>query len=108
MLLGGRPQLRIICRIAAIDEDRTADFVTADKFWHGARARLDRIQRLSPRERDAIAIFSLNGSPIEGGSDTGPSEIAVTSAIKLITMITKEETFRSLSRRSALLVPGLF
>ena len=53
-MLGGRRQLRIVRRIAAIDEDRTADTATAEKFWHDARARLGRIHRLSPRDRDAI------------------------------------------------------
>jgi hypothetical protein len=38
VLLAGRPQLKIVCRIAAIDEDLTGDTAAQEMFWHAARA----------------------------------------------------------------------
>jgi hypothetical protein len=53
-------------------------------------------------------IFSPKGSPFERGSDTGLSEIAATSAIKLITMIARKR--RSIPSQDGRFssVPGLF
>jgi hypothetical protein len=54
VLLAGQPQLKIVCRIAAIDEDLIDDPAARDPFWHSARARLGRLSRLQPRDCDEI------------------------------------------------------
>jgi hypothetical protein len=68
VLIAGKSQLRIVCRIAAIDEERTEDPATADRFWHDARARLGRLHRLSPRDVDvieaALAVKVPKQSPV--------------------------------------------
>jgi hypothetical protein len=54
VLLEGRPQIKIVCRVAAVIEDRLNDPAEHDRFWHVARARLGKMLRLSPRDRDEI------------------------------------------------------
>jgi hypothetical protein len=71
VLLAGRPHLRIVCRIAAIDEDLAADPAMADKFWHDARARLGRLHRLSPRDRDQIEALIAEGAEAVAGPSGG-------------------------------------
>jgi|SRR6516165_2402316 hypothetical protein len=56
-LIEGRPQMRIVCRVAAINEDRTDEISERDYFWHQARRRLGKLQRL--HQRDIGAIESL-------------------------------------------------
>jgi hypothetical protein len=53
-LLDGRPQMQLVCRLAAIDEDRIGDVEAQEKFWHDARARLGRLCRLTDRDLDGI------------------------------------------------------
>jgi hypothetical protein len=53
-LLDGRPAIKIVARIASIDEDRIDDVGAADRFWHAARRRLGKLHRLSGRDRDDI------------------------------------------------------
>jgi hypothetical protein len=63
MLLGDRPQLKIVCRIASISEDRLTDPAEHDRFWHVARARLGKFHRLSPRDCDEIESALANKVP---------------------------------------------
>jgi hypothetical protein len=59
-LLDGRPAIKVVCRIATIDEDRVDDIGAADRFWHAARERLGRLHRLSGRDVDEIeALIAL-------------------------------------------------
>jgi hypothetical protein len=53
-------------------------------------------------------IFSLKNWPFERGSDTGPTEIAVTSTIKLRKIITRKRRSIPSQDRRLLCVPGLF
>ncbi|MGV7219329.1 hypothetical protein [Bradyrhizobium sp. UFLA05-112] len=54
VLVEGRQLLKIVCRVAAVIEDRLNDPAERDRFWHAARARLGKAHRLSPRDRDEI------------------------------------------------------
>jgi hypothetical protein len=54
VLLGGRPTLKIVCRIARVIEDRIGETSERDRFWYNARMRLGRLHRLSQRDRWAI------------------------------------------------------
>ena len=54
VLLEGRPALKIIFRVASVIEDRLNDTAQRDRFWSVARARLGKLHRLSPRDRDEI------------------------------------------------------
>ena len=51
----GRPTLKIICRVASVIEERLNDPAERDRFWHVAGARLSKLHRLSPRDRNKIA-----------------------------------------------------
>ena len=62
VLLGGGPQLRIVCRLAAIEEDRTSDAAAQEKFWYDARARLGRF--LKPRDRAEIERLLAKRVPV--------------------------------------------
>ena len=62
VLLCGRPQLRIVCRVAAIEEDRTSDAAAQEKFWYDARARLGRL--LKPRDRAEIERLLAKRVPV--------------------------------------------
>jgi len=54
VLLGGKPAIKVICRIAAIDEDKIDEEAARDRFWHAARARLGKLYRLDGHARDGI------------------------------------------------------
>lgn len=54
VLLEGRPALKIVCCVASVIEDRLNDPAERDRFWHVAGARLSKLHRLSPRDRDEI------------------------------------------------------
>jgi hypothetical protein len=56
VLLDGRPQLEIVARLAAIDEDRTDEAATRDLFWRDARRKLGKL-RLSPRDIWQVEIM---------------------------------------------------
>ena len=63
VLLEGKPQLKIVCRIAAIDEDRVDQAAARDLFWHDARARLGRLYRLAPRDVWQIELLLAKRVP---------------------------------------------
>jgi hypothetical protein len=46
VLYGGKPVLKAICRIGAINEDAVADVAAADRFWAHASRRLGKLSRL--------------------------------------------------------------
>ena len=54
VLLTGKPQLRIVCRIASYDEARQDDIDERENFWRAASARLGKFFRLSSRDIEAI------------------------------------------------------
>jgi hypothetical protein len=54
VLLAGQPQVKVICKVASVIEDRIDDPGEADRFWDAARRRLGRLQRLTGRDRDDI------------------------------------------------------
>jgi hypothetical protein len=54
VLLEGRPALKIVCRVASVIEERLNDPAERDRFWHVAGARLSKLNRLSPRDREEI------------------------------------------------------
>jgi len=47
-LLEGRPQLRIVARLASILEDEIDRAPARDEFWRQARRKLGKLRRLSP------------------------------------------------------------
>ena len=47
VLLEGRPQLRIVGRLAGILEDEIDSVHARDLFWHQARKKLGKLRRLS-------------------------------------------------------------
>jgi hypothetical protein len=53
-IVGDRPAIKVVCRLAVIAEDRLDDVGARDAFWHAVRARLGRLHRLSPRDRDLV------------------------------------------------------
>jgi hypothetical protein len=57
VLLEGRPQLRIVGRLAGILEDEIDVAASRDQFWHDARRKLGKLHRLS--QRDIWAIEAL-------------------------------------------------
>ena len=63
VVLAGRPRLKIVCRVACIDEDRTGEVGPCEKFWHDARARLGRLYRLSDRDLDEIEALLARKVP---------------------------------------------
>jgi hypothetical protein len=50
VLLEGRPQLRIVARLAGILEDEIDSPASSDQFWHDARRKLGKLRRLSQRD----------------------------------------------------------
>ena len=62
VLLEGRPQLRIVGRLAGILEDEIDNPASRDQFWHDARRKLGKLRRLD--QRDIWAIESLIGARI--------------------------------------------
>jgi len=63
VVLAGRPRLKIVCRVACIDEDRTGEVGPCETFWHDARARLGRLYRLSDRDLDEIEALLARKVP---------------------------------------------
>jgi hypothetical protein len=63
VLLDGSPQLEIVARLAAIDEDRTDEAAARDLFWRDARRRLGKLRRLSPREIWQVEILLAQRIP---------------------------------------------
>jgi hypothetical protein len=57
VLLDGGPQLEIVARLAAIDEDRTDEAAARDLFWRDARRKLGKLRRLSPRDIWQVEIM---------------------------------------------------
>jgi hypothetical protein len=57
VLLEGRPQMRIVARLAGILEDEIDHAGAIDRFWSDAKRKLGKLRRLSAR--DIAAIESL-------------------------------------------------
>jgi hypothetical protein len=62
-LLEGRPQLKIVCRVASVIEDRLNDFAKRDAFGP-SRARLGKLHRLSLSDRDEIEGMIAGRIPV--------------------------------------------
>jgi hypothetical protein len=54
ILVGGRSTLRVVCRLASINEDRCDHIAEREAFWRTARVRLGKLYRLSAYDIDAI------------------------------------------------------
>jgi hypothetical protein len=63
VLLDGSPQLEIVARLAAIDEDRTDEAAARDLFWRDARRKLGKLRRLSPRDIWQVEILLAKRIP---------------------------------------------
>jgi hypothetical protein len=63
-VLGDRPHLKIVFRVASVIEDRQNDPAERDRFWSSARARLGRLPRLSSRDRDEIEGMIAGRIPV--------------------------------------------
>jgi hypothetical protein len=72
VLLDGRPQLEIVGRLAAIDEDRTDEAAARDLFWRDARRTLGKLRRLSPRDICQIEILLAQRIPKVGAGNPAP------------------------------------
>ena len=57
VLLEGRPQLRIVARLAGILEDEIDNPASRDTFWHDARRKLGKLRRLSKTDIWQIEIL---------------------------------------------------
>src|ERR1700751_1231376 len=57
VLLEGRPQLRIVTRLAGILEDEINSRPSCDQFWHDARCKLGKLRRLSQRDVWAVELL---------------------------------------------------
>jgi hypothetical protein len=57
VLLEGRPQLRIVTRLAGILEDEINSRASCDQFWHDARCKLGKLRRLSQRDVWAVELL---------------------------------------------------
>ena len=66
VLLEGRPQLKIVFRVASVIEDRLNDPAERERFWSVARARLGKLHRLSSRDRDEIEGMIAGRIPVSG------------------------------------------
>jgi hypothetical protein len=64
VLLEGRPQLKIVFRVASVIEDRLNDPAERDRFWSSARARLGKVHRLSSLDRDEIEGMIAGRIPV--------------------------------------------
>ena len=62
--LEGRPQLKIVCRLASVIEDRLNDPTERNRFWSVACARLGKLHRLSSRDRDKIVRMIADRIPV--------------------------------------------
>ena len=49
-LIEGRPQMKLVARIAAINEDRAEEISERDYFWSQARKKLGKLRRLDQRD----------------------------------------------------------
>jgi len=63
VLLDGRPQLEIVARLAAIDENRIDEAAARDLFWRDARRKLGKLRRLSPRDIWQVEILLAERVP---------------------------------------------
>ena len=63
VLLEGRPQLRIVARLAGILEDEIDNPASRDLFWHDARRKLGKLRRLTQRDVWAIEIMLAKRIP---------------------------------------------
>jgi hypothetical protein len=63
VLLEGRPQLRIVARLAGILEDKIDNPASRDTFWHDARRKLGRLRRLDQRDIWSIEIMLTKRIP---------------------------------------------
>ncbi|MGY8668535.1 hypothetical protein Q3C01_40060 [Bradyrhizobium sp. UFLA05-109] len=63
VLLDGQAQLKIVCRIASVVEDRLNDPTERDHFWRVARARLGKVHRLTGRDRADIERLLATNVP---------------------------------------------
>jgi hypothetical protein len=63
VLLEGRPQLRIVSRLAGILEDEIDSPANRDQFWHDARRKLGKLRRLSQRDIWQIEIMLAKRIP---------------------------------------------
>ena len=52
ILLGGRPQIRVVARLASIVEDEIESVHGRDEFWRSAGRKLGKLRRLDGRDRD--------------------------------------------------------
>ena len=50
VLLEGKPQMKIVARLAAINEERVGEISERDYFWSQARRKLGKLRRLNDRE----------------------------------------------------------
>ena len=57
VLPGGRPQLRIVGRLAGILEEEIDTPASRDTFWHDARRKLGKLRRLNQRDISDIEIM---------------------------------------------------
>jgi hypothetical protein len=63
VLLEGRPQLRIVARLAGILEDEIDNPASRNLFWHDARRKLGKFRRLTQRDVWAIEIMLAKRIP---------------------------------------------
>jgi hypothetical protein len=63
VLLEGRPQLRIVARLAGILEDEIDSPASGDQFWHDARRKLGKLRRLSQRDIGQIEVMMAKKIP---------------------------------------------
>ncbi|WP_426613804.1 hypothetical protein [Bradyrhizobium sp. McL0616] len=73
VLVEGRPTLKILCRVASVIEDRLNDPAERDRFWHVAGARLSKLHRLSPHDRDEIEGMIAGRIPMSVASQAAES-----------------------------------
>jgi len=92
VLLDGRPQLEIVARLAAIDEDRTDETAARHLFWREARRKLGKLRRLSLRDIWQIESVLAKRIPkpqpisdeIGGHSEVRPSATSQPTSAKLL------------------------
>jgi hypothetical protein len=53
-LIEGKPQLRIVTRLAVINEGHIGDTAAQDQFWHAVTAKAGKLRQLSARDRDQV------------------------------------------------------
>jgi len=75
VLLDGWPQLEIVARLAAIDEDRTDEAAARDLFWREARRNLGKLRRLSPRDIWQVEITLAKRIPMPQNRTPQPSTV---------------------------------